>query len=305
MPKNPSTHIAPQQVVPPDGWTQKNALGFLGFDSTPAGRLVRLADVVRWLEDARCLPRSDAIQAVIDALPEDVMGWLYQIKQGAKAQLVQPNCTFGQATEQSITKDKEDQRQINAQRQWEAENKATWRHSSSRFGVSLGIVNGMVGTTKVDPVPVMPGRPALAQYLGKWVSVKPERTIKGNPIDTLDSKPDLIAYLAIPHAKAAEVWGWGRAADVVPLSTGIAADAVKSVAVVRVRDKGSDWTQTQESQLLQDFKDALGGSNQKKYEAVSKLWDIGVGSVKKQLATIKKRNKKAGPMGAMATTLKG
>ena len=52
-------HQAEGPIVPPTEWQQNTALGYMGFDATTAGRLVRLADVVRWFESAKALPRSN------------------------------------------------------------------------------------------------------------------------------------------------------------------------------------------------------------------------------------------------------
>ena len=255
-------------VIPPDGWTQKTVFGFLGFDSTPAGRLVRLADVVRRLEDARCLPRSDAIRAVIDAMPADAMGWIYKIRPGQMAALVPIDCAFGQDTEESIAIKQRSIREANIQRYRKDRSASEWGGSSSSlFGVPRVFSAGQISAQM--PAPVIPGLPAFLQYLKKWVDVSPERTLKGERIDSLDWKLEQLTYLAIPHVKAAEVWGWGRAADVDKLPNGTVADGINSAVAVRVRVKRSDWTQDQEATLLQDFRDSHESSDNNRTYAKS------------------------------------
>jgi hypothetical protein len=210
MPKKPaSLNALPTTWKPAAGWVANSDHGFAGgFDD--AGQhvdLVRLSDLIRWLEDAKRIPRSEAIQAVIDALPSDVMAWLYKITPEKRAVLVDANATFGQPTAESIAKAKEQKRQETLQRQWES--------SNNSFATSDWMVRDRLGLTSTTPIaqaevtPVEPGRPALLQYLGKWVSFRPVRVLNGVQVDTLDWEKGILTYLAIPHAMAYTLFGWG------------------------------------------------------------------------------------------------
>jgi len=79
------TAIAQQAstVDPPDGWVLNDPQhGFMATDSTPAGRLVRLADVVRWLMDVRHLPCGAAVDALCVDLEASPATILYMVELG-------------------------------------------------------------------------------------------------------------------------------------------------------------------------------------------------------------------------------
>ena len=67
------------RVKPREGWALDGQLGHMAFKPGEDGRLERLAEVVKWLQASREIPRTDAIALVCDALPADAMSWLYQL----------------------------------------------------------------------------------------------------------------------------------------------------------------------------------------------------------------------------------
>ena len=76
------TPIAPvaADISPPEDWNIRHPQGFyMAADDTPAGRLVLLADVLRWLEKSRSLPRKVALSAFCEAMPPEIMQWLYRV----------------------------------------------------------------------------------------------------------------------------------------------------------------------------------------------------------------------------------
>ena len=54
----------PGAIGPPEDWQLQSPFGFMRFDSSPAGQVVRLADVLRWLEESRSLPRQAALKVL-------------------------------------------------------------------------------------------------------------------------------------------------------------------------------------------------------------------------------------------------
>lgn len=82
---------APQAVEPPEGWMLRSKFGILRCDDTPAGRLVRFADLVQWLMDSRELPRVDAVNLVCTSINQDAIGWLYFLQPGGFAKVVEPS----------------------------------------------------------------------------------------------------------------------------------------------------------------------------------------------------------------------
>jgi hypothetical protein len=69
------------RIEPPEssGWQVQTRWGLLRHNNTSDGRLVRLADVVRWLMETRELPLSEAVGQVCAALEGEVPPLVYRI----------------------------------------------------------------------------------------------------------------------------------------------------------------------------------------------------------------------------------
>lgn len=69
------------RIDPPEGsgWTVRGPHGLHRFKEGPDGRVVRLADVVRWLVSVRELPLAIAVGRVCDALEGDAPPLVYRI----------------------------------------------------------------------------------------------------------------------------------------------------------------------------------------------------------------------------------
>ena len=92
-----------KNTEPPEGWQVQTSFGFMGFDATPAGRLVRLADVLRWLRQHPAqIPHANALKALCDAIPDDVMQWLYRVGGENYAKPVPSGELFGYQTQVQI-----------------------------------------------------------------------------------------------------------------------------------------------------------------------------------------------------------
>ncbi|HEY9208974.1 MAG TPA: hypothetical protein VIP31_08070 [Acidovorax sp.] len=77
---------APGEIIPVEGWELKGEHGHMAFDTTKAGRLVRLADLVQWLIDAKELPCGMAVEDVCEKLQApDAAAWLYMVTPGKMA----------------------------------------------------------------------------------------------------------------------------------------------------------------------------------------------------------------------------
>lgn len=209
-PKNPVTTTGPKvqairpvqlDIEPAEGWQQKTKFGFMGYDSTPAGRLVRLADVLRWLgEHPRPLPYPEALEALCNAMPTDVMQWLYKVQGegGHKAEPVPPDCGFEYQTAEQIKEKRANAIQGMLQQKFEEER-------GDRDGAVWRVGTGKITIAPPQPTePPEPGRPALLRRIkAAWAS---EMT---RDLPTIDHLKKEINYLAIPFDKAAQHWGWG------------------------------------------------------------------------------------------------
>lgn len=83
-------------LQPPGGreWKPRNELGqFMRFKPGEGGRLVRLADVMRWLEET--MSRESALKALCDELPPDVMNCLYKVEKTKEPIPVPVDAMFG------------------------------------------------------------------------------------------------------------------------------------------------------------------------------------------------------------------
>jgi len=196
-------------LEPPDSWQQKTPFGFMGFDSTKAGRLVRLADVLRWLgENPSPLPHAVALGVLCANMPPDVMQWLYQVKPGGGyATLLPADSMFGYMTAAQIEAAKKKAAQDALQRDLMAQR-------NGRFGGGWRFEAGKVTTTPQQPVE--PGLPALLKCIkATWM----REFYKGAP--TIDHPRTPLSYFAIPLEKAVECWGYGQKLGAISLDAPI------------------------------------------------------------------------------------
>ena len=171
------------------------------------------------------------------------------------AERVQADFAFGQATAESIALQNYREAQARLQRAQVAVAAPDWGSSGGRFNVPMGVAAGRIGLQK-PVVPVQPGRPALLQYLGKWVAARTKRiNAKRETIDALDSKSDLLSWLAIPHTKAFEVWGWGRldTSATVTVLQSVSAPA-KQPEKITQKQQSPNWTGKKLAERLAEIK---------------------------------------------------
>jgi hypothetical protein len=206
----PTVHVLKPHksiVLPPADWALDGKFGHMAFEASDAGRLVRLAEVLRWLQSSRGLPRTDALKLLCDGLNAEVMGWLYWLQETTWAVPVSPIHTFGFMTTEQIAASEERSRQQQYQawlRQQRQNN--SFGTSFNRFGAALTVQNGRISTKRSEPVE--PGLPALLKYLrGYWG----QSQLRGATCDALDDKriPNA-TLLAIRLDKAYELWRYGR-----------------------------------------------------------------------------------------------
>lgn len=235
-----SSNVTQLFAMPPEGWEQRtgwkaeSAFGFMACGKAPNERLVRLAEVLRWIQTEQTLPRAEALQALIDGLPDDVMTWLYRLEpiRGGYAQAVPAEEMFGHKTAKEIEAAKAKQRQDLMERDHEQQ---------SRYGGGFHAANGMIRTTWPDPVE--PGRSALTKALGEWWSRLTWN--RKATCDMLDEPRCSLSFLAVPIHKAFAVWGWGG----VPADDAVVAIAGPkdwpSLVADRKANLGTAWTAEQ------------------------------------------------------------
>lgn len=240
-------HKAPGTVHPVDGWQQEHALGFLRFDPTPDGRLVRLADVVRWLQSSDALPRKTAVQALCDGLNAGALRALYKVAKGEYAVRVAPNHAYGYHTIATLKKANDDAK---AAALTEAR-RASWNAvapTHRRVAVSVSRPSGKIHE------PVTPGLPALRRRIcDLWL---PHTEWKGE--DVLDLPKPELSRLAIRIDVAYALWGWGSVASVMPLRVAAKQDEEPKtwaalVQFVSSHKNAMKWTVERKQILVAEF----------------------------------------------------
>lgn len=211
-PRKPVDAPAPAAPAPaPAGWEPHTRFGVQRFDPSEAGRLVRLATVLRWLEAAHELPRAVALDHLCDRIPPNALQWCYQLQPTGYAVAVDPGCLFGYVTAerreemQKARQQKEQQGVLRRNRgfvnNWDSQG-PTWRRVAVKFLTEL-------------PEAAEPGVPALAKRIRSlWSSSKLRRKSTRDVLDDPEAAP--LVALAIRLDKAGELWGYGQAAQATP-----------------------------------------------------------------------------------------
>ena len=210
-PMPPIVHVLKpplSSVLPPDDWALDGKFGHMAFEVGNTGRLVRLADVLRWLQASRALPRSEALKLLCDGMPGEVMGWLYRVELTNWAVSVPAADTFGFLTAAQITARKDKDAREHSQALFR-------RHQQNgRYSTPMTVNNGRISTGEY-PAPTEPGLPALLKRLNAYWRLLEWNRNAG--CDMLDEPRSILTTLAIPLDKAHEFWGYGTVVT-APLS---------------------------------------------------------------------------------------
>jgi hypothetical protein len=235
--KGQASKPAQQAITPPDGWALQSPFGFMRVDATPAGLLVRLADVLHWLENTRSLPRVVALEEMCKAMPPDVVTWLYWVQPTDYAKPVPVDWMWGGRTAAQIEErrkaDIADSIQKGLQRELE-------NARNGRFGATFHFESTGKQITMTPPEPTEPGLPALLKILRKWwIHPKFKRHSTCDILD--DPAMTNLVNLAIRLDKAAALWGYGQILRAVDSEPSTFVDLVK----LREAKPGSQWTAAQ------------------------------------------------------------
>ena len=196
-PKAQPTAHDPVIEVPP-AWKLETEFGFMQAAGSPPVDLVRLATVLRWIETTQKIPRLHALTTLCDAMPEDIMNWLFWVQPGDYAKPVPVDCLFFEKSRLS------DSPRFNES---EHEYWISELYGGPRFGE--------VFSFRKHINPTEPGLTALKQVINtNW---KPSG--KKRVIEILDDpKGKYLTPLSISLIKAAEIWGYGVIAESKPES---------------------------------------------------------------------------------------
>lgn len=263
-------------IKPADEWKHKTTFGFMGFNDTPAGRLVRLADVLKWgMNNPVQRPYSAALKDFCSAIPNDAMEWLYQVNMDYAKSIDSKN-NFG--FHPPIP---EDQLKANIQNNQRGK---IFHHITTASGRHFKpAASARTDNSKA----CLPGVPSLVRTIGE--SWSRESSPDGRMM--CDSEKLPINFLAIPFEKAHQHWGWGVLQEAPKSGPDDGIDPTPSD--LRKRSQGNKWTTEQHALLLMDFSSAKGRLQSEKRKYVGKLWRIGPDAVKTQLTKANAQQKKA------------
>lgn len=207
-------------------WCLYSAGLFMRADSTDAGQLVRLADVVRWLMHRDSLPIVEAVESVCSTLESALPApSLFSAVEHRWASPMKPDDSFGFFTEETIARAKRIVEPI-------AQGESTPMHpiKLKDYAPIQFLIGGVKPVVDRDTAqqaldylnkvkPVQPGALAAAQYMRDfwaidgWGSYFSRRDWPSDA--TLDKRELKTCGLSVRIADAAALWGWGRALELV------------------------------------------------------------------------------------------
>lgn len=205
---------------PPAEWMQETQFGTMRWCEGPTGMVVRLVDVLRWLQqtDPRKLARPGAVEALCDRLTPAAMQWLYQVEPGRYARSLPEDWAFGYASPTDIEGPEPG-----------AGGPRYRVRRSIAAGRSLERLPPSATTGRRHVETCEPGFPALLKALQDWpLRVMPAGK-GGDVLDYQGKGESPLVRVAIRLDKAAQLWGYGRAVD---------AEAQAPVQ----RPTGEEWT---------------------------------------------------------------
>lgn len=175
-----------QQCNAPEGWQLHHPQwGFMGVDSTPGGRVVRLADVLLHLEQCRGLPRGEALAELLSDIEKQPES-LVILSRTHSARPVSGKDRFGFAQRTVVAKEVA-AGPVYGSPEWRNEFRRVQSGGVPRYSVK-----------QVDQV--RPGLPALvARVRSDWLS-------RGL---ALDDEKTHSAWLGVLLRTAHDLWGFG------------------------------------------------------------------------------------------------
>ena len=238
-PLKTSHAVAVQPLV---SWELESPFGHMAFEPGDGGRLIRLAEVVKWLQSSRAVSRSEAVELLCAALPDDVMSGLYWLagENQGKAKLIPAGFSFGFETAKQIEA-RETKRQQNI-----ADAALKRQIKTGRFG--LGLNNSYEPIKKSYPLPTEPGLPSLLKYLRVWWSLS--KLGLDSTCDILDDpKVPHATLLAISISEAHALWGYGQSGEplALPDIAGVEPSTWEELVQFRKLKVGAAWSAAQKA----------------------------------------------------------
>jgi hypothetical protein len=201
-----SLHKPGHEIKPPDGWRAASPFGHLKKEGE---RLARVGDVLRWLEDAHEWSREQALSDLLARLPNDAVRWVCWVNVGKEPiPVTDPDSAlfgFHTAAQRAaaIREYNERAREAELRRYYSIHPRGS-EFSSPCFTN----IRPYWGPRESEP-----GLPALKLLLSCWSSPTAWIARDRANVDTVDILDWPANHIAVPLAKAAEWWGYGRIAS--------------------------------------------------------------------------------------------
>lgn len=209
----------PSVVAPPEGWTlHHEKWDFMGRDSSPGGRLVRLADVLQHIERNRALSRADALSVLADDLREDEGRSVFILMPGDSPRQLAKADYFGfpvptpaPAPTRATGWAPDEPRHKGP---FAGFGSSEWRSESFQV-VPDGMTTYQRHSTAPKPKKasnVQPGVHALIERMKlDWIKAG-----KGRVLPSLDDETKQAARFAVLMHRAHELWGYGQLQTLQP-----------------------------------------------------------------------------------------
>lgn len=251
----------------PGQWRLESAGLHMRADATEAGKLVRLADVVRWMIEAKELPRRLAVEKLCEALEAapvaPVLFWArpdeYATTLAGDAALFGFHTPETWAVHQIARETLDDMHRNpwhydfrNRERPWVDNDPPSVLSAEELNAIREEVRNGrrpaMVGAEDRRSLLCEPGIPAAVRYIReRWPTPPRRRGDSTTARDALDDVRGRAFGLSVRVSSAQALWGWGtKPADVAPqVDQDAPSAAYTAFRAWAVANKGAPWSDDQ------------------------------------------------------------
>ena len=159
----------------------RTSFGYMSLGGANKDRLIRLADVLRWIEKNPCVTRKEAVDLLVEQLSDEVVyNCVYEIHSQDRPSCIESGSLVLYRRQSAIVPTVF--RGLNA--------------ASDRQRYAIGVGASLYGAAGI--------RQRICEIWVPWAHLTG---------DQLDNVEELIARLAVPIAKAQELWGYGAGAS--------------------------------------------------------------------------------------------
>jgi len=287
-----------------DDFPEAEGFGFRGLDNTPAGRVVRLGDVVRWLQRSKPRPEGEALALVLDALTPAHMPALCELDHGPRrmhAKTIDAVGRFGCPTQDKLNAAWAKRRQLASGHvsgngsSWVTMGGALGNTLVDRRGFGVHIVVPEPGTPGGPAVAVEAGLPALLASIAKDWQAPFTKNRQG--VVNIDAPDVWASRLAIRLNVAHALWGCGQPIEAPAVEVAPTADTPLA-APAGMPAPDEEWT----GPKLAALKDELQRHGVKNFnQEMQKRTGLQVREIRRRINPTTPQKKAATPFSGLAS----